>query len=145
MGKNRDKNGRFIKGHKHRFSTEKQPETNGRKKKLVSYTLDLLKEEGHEEVSAEQVKQIYTVLISLSQDRLIALGNDKETPMLYRIVTKEILSKRGFEVIEKMLDRAHGKATSKTEIEHSGTVDNRLASMSVDELLKLRDSLKNDA
>ena len=120
---NRDENGRFVKGNKQRFSDTNPPKNQGSKKKLVSYVLDLLKDEGYEQVSEGQIKQIYTLLISLPQERLMVLANDKDTPMLYRIVTKEILSKKGFEVIEKMLDRAHGKATIKTEMEVSGQLD----------------------
>ena len=142
MGKERDKNGRFLKGHKHRFTEENQPETNGRKKKLVSYTIDLLKSEGFEQVSEEQIRQIYTLLISLPQERLIALASDNDVPMLYRIVTKEVLGKKGFEMIEKMLDRAHGKATVITKVEHSGKVENGLSNMTIEELFKLRESLK---
>ena len=112
----------------------------GRPKKLVSYTLDLLKKEGCEQVSAEQVKQIYTLLISLSQERLMVLANDKDTPMLYRIVAKEILSKKGFEVIEKMLDRAHGKATAITQVELSGHVD--IKKLTDDELDRQIESLR---
>ena len=36
--------------------------------------------------------------------------------MLMRVVSRAILDNKGFEMIEKMLDRAHGKATNKTEV-----------------------------
>ena len=123
MAKERDGNGRFVKGHKQGFTETKQPVKNGRKKHLVSDVLDSLKGEGYEEVSAEQTKQVYTFLIGLDQSKLTELGSNTEIPMLYRIIAREILSKKGFEVIEKMIDRAHGKPTNKTEMELSGAIN----------------------
>ena len=44
--------------------------------------------------------------------------------MLFSVIAKEIIGKKGFEVIERMLDRAHGKASQSNEIELSGKKDN---------------------
>jgi hypothetical protein len=113
--------------------------TGGKQKKLVSYTLDLLESEGYKNVTPEQIKQVYTILITLTQERLTALAKDTETPMLYRIVAKEILGLKGFEIIERMLDRAHGKAT--TPVEHSGSVETKIISVKNDELDEFLKSL----
>jgi hypothetical protein len=82
---------------------------NGRPKKLVSSLIFQLKEEGYERVTAGQVREAYEILINLDQLKIVELGNDKEQPMFVRIIAKAILDKKGFEIIEKMLDRAHGK------------------------------------
>ena len=87
----------------------------GKQKKLVGYTITMLESEGYAQVTAGQVKQVYTLLITLTEERLKVLTADPETPMLYRIVAKKILSKEGFETVEQMLDRAHGKATQPIE------------------------------
>ncbi len=87
----------------------------GRPKKLVSSILAGLKEEG-ELVTRTMVEQTYQVLMSLTQSQLSNIANDKEQPMINRIVSKEMLSKKGFEIIEKMMDRANGKATQVKDI-----------------------------
>lgn len=92
----------------------------GRPKKLVSSILAGLKEEG-ELVTRTMVEQTYQVLMSLTQSQLSTIANDKEQPMINRIVSKEMLSKKGFEIIEKMMDRANGKATQVKDITQHNT------------------------
>jgi F0F1-type ATP synthase delta subunit len=41
--------------------------------------------------------------------------NDEEQPLIARVTARAILSKYGFEYIEKMLDRTYGKPTQVTE------------------------------
>lgn len=96
------------------FSSTNQPKKNGRPKKLVTSILAELKEEG-ELVTRHLVEQTYQVLMSLTQEQLTRVASDKGQPMINRIVAKEMLGKKGFEIIEKMMDRANGKAVQKTE------------------------------
>jgi len=88
----------------------------GRPKKLVSSTIETLKAEGYEEVTSNHIKQAYQMLIGLDRDKIMEIGKDNEQSMLMRVVSRAILDNKGFEIIEKMLDRAHGKATNKTEV-----------------------------
>lgn len=39
--------------------------------------------------------------------------------MLVRIIAKNMLDKKGFDIVERMLDRGIGKATQKEEVNHS--------------------------
>lgn len=88
----------------------------GRPRKLVSSVLEEIKASGVEAVTASQIKEVYEHIINLTQDELTAITNDKAQPMLLRIVAKNVLGGKGFEIIEKMLDRAQGKPTNKTEV-----------------------------
>ena len=88
---------------------------NGRPKKLVTQILDSLKEEG-ELVTKQMVQQTYQVLMSLTQEQLTNIAKDVKQPMINRIVSKEMLSKKGFDIIERMLDRANGKATQEQTV-----------------------------
>ena len=88
---------------------------NGRPKKLVTQILDSLKEEG-ELVTKQMVQQTYQVLMSLTQEQLTNIAKDVNQPMINRIVSKEMLSKKGFDIIERMLDRANGKATQEQTV-----------------------------
>lgn len=87
----------------------------GRPPKLVTSVLNELMEEGYREARRSHILETYQVLITLDEPRLKNLANDKETPMLFRVVAKNILGKKGFDVIERMLDRVHGKAMPPTE------------------------------
>jgi hypothetical protein len=79
----------------------------------------------------------------MNQEELKSIVENKEQPMLMRICAQNIMSKKGFEIIERMLDRAIGKAVQKTEL--SGNegkpieVNYDLSKLSVDELKQLRE------
>ena len=97
---------------------------NGRPKKLVSSILAELKEEG-ELVTRSLVEQTYQVLMSLTQEQLTRIAKDEKQPMINRIVSKEMLSKKGFDIIEKMMDRANGKALQLKEINTENTHEHK--------------------
>lgn len=106
----------------HEFKQGESGNPNGRPKKLVSKVLDELKEEG-EQVSKSQVFDIYQIMISLTIPKLKEVAGDESKPALYRILAKEILGKKGFEAIEKMLDRANGKPMITQQIDQNVTGD----------------------
>ena len=108
---------KFKEGNKDgkKFKQGESGNPNGRPKKVVSKVLDELKEAG-EQVSKSAIFDIYQVMISLTMVKLKEIGNDETKPALYRILAKEILGKKGFEAIEKMLDRANGKPMVTQEI-----------------------------
>lgn len=95
----------------------------GRPKKFVSKVLDEIKKDG-ENVTRKMVTEIYQVLMSQTEEQLKTITGHKELPMMYRIIAKELLSKKGFDIIEKMLDRANGKPTQVQEV--SGSMDNNI-------------------
>jgi uncharacterized protein (DUF1810 family) len=82
----------------------------GRPRKLVTQTILQLQELGINEVTAQEVKTVYMSLINATIKELEALGKDKTQPAIVRIVISQILSKKGYDIIEKMLDRSIGKA-----------------------------------
>ncbi len=85
----------------------------GRKRKLLGSVNAALKAEGFEPVIAMDVVEAYNTLMNLTESRIKEIIADSESPMFLRIVAKAMLSKEGVEMIEKMLDRAHGKAVTK--------------------------------
>lgn len=87
----------------------------GQNRKTVSSVIVQLREQGAEPVKPKQVVDLFESLLNCTQQELEAIIKDNAQPMLNRIVAKEMLNKNGFEIIEKMLNRVHGKPTEKVE------------------------------
>lgn len=90
----------------------------GKAPRLVTSIVRELKEAGYERVSSLQVVEVFEMLIGLPEQQIKELIADSETPMSIRIVGKAMMSAKGFDVLQALLDRAHGKA--KQAIEHEG-------------------------
>lgn len=92
----------------------------GRPPKLLKHVLDELKRKGFERVSPSQVAEAYELLFNLSEAEIAHYVNDKKAPMFMRIVAKRMMSKDGVEMIEKMLNRAHGN--TKQTVDTTNTI-----------------------
>ena len=53
---------------------------------------------------------------SFTIKKIVEYLNSFETPMFMRVVAKAMLSSKGVDMIEKMIDRAHGKAIVKADV-----------------------------
>ena len=90
--------------------------TQGRPRKLVSDVLTEMKLKGIKPVSIDEIKDIYLSLVNNTQEDLQEIVNDTNQPMITKIIIQAIVRKgKGFEVIERMFDRAIGKAIQKQE------------------------------
>jgi hypothetical protein len=88
---------------------------NGRPRKLVGDVVHEMKKEGVKPATKTEIQECYLMLINLEMTEVEAKSKDQKQPILIRIVGKSILSGKGFEIIEKMLDRAIGKAEQKND------------------------------
>lgn len=88
----------------------------GRPPRIMSAVLKELTAAGYERVTMAMVIEAYEILLGLPEAKIKELINDKEQIMSLRIVAKAMLSTRGNEMLEKMLDRAHGKAKISAEL-----------------------------
>ena len=104
----------FKKGNKHgnRFTSTNQPK---RKKRnpVIAVVTEFTKE--HEIPKADDVRRMYLALAAMKKAQVEKIYNDEEQPLIARVTARAILSKSGFEYIEKMLDRTYGKPTQVTE------------------------------
>lgn len=97
---------------------EKGDTTNGgRPPKLLSTIVSELRAQGYERASAANVIEAFETLLNVPEDVLADMVKDKTKPMSLRIVGKAMLTARGWEVLQAMLDRAHGKA--KQAVDHT--------------------------
>ena len=113
---NREKGYKNLEKGKPFVKNDPRINRKGRPRRLVSNIIEELKEKGVERVSQTDVKDTFLMLINLEIAELESMVNDKDQPVLVRIVGKEMLGGKGFDVIEKMLDRAIGRPDSKIDL-----------------------------
>jgi len=115
---------RKVKGGKggeiHLLEKGETANPNGRPRKLVSDVIKELDNQGIKPVTKQEIQDVYMRLINLEMPDLEAKVKDSKQPALVRIVGKAILSGKGYEVVERMLDRSIGKPDSKTDITTNG-------------------------
>lgn len=115
----RDKNDNLKRGDG--FDTH--PEwinRNGRPPKLISTLVNELKANGYERATATNVTEAIEHLINLPEDEIKAILNDKNQPLSIRILSKQLLSNKGFEALEVVLSRAQGRPKQQMDVSNSG-------------------------
>jgi hypothetical protein len=92
----------------------------GANRKTIGVVNKELEDKGITEATTNDIKSCYLRLINHSIPELTELVKNDKHPALVRIVGKAILSGKGIDIIEKVLDRALGKATQQTDITTQG-------------------------
>ena len=108
---------------------------NGRPRKMIADVIDELEKQGIKAATKPDIQDIYMRLINIEIPELEKIVKDAEQPVLVRIVGKNILSGKGFDIIEKMLDRSIGKAEQKTDITTGGVA------LNIDPFAKIRQNV----
>lgn len=89
---------------------------NWQPRKWISLVNKELQDKWYPPARKQDIEENYMQILQLEEEELKAIINDKNKPMLVRIICKNILSWKWFDVIERMLDRWIWKATQKEEI-----------------------------
>lgn len=108
-----------------------------RPRKGISAVTAELAEKGFSPATSQEIKDNYMAMLQLSQDDLELLKEDRTKPALINILARNMLSERGFDIAERMIDRGHGKAVQQVESKQELDVsvsDADIKSMSLDEL-----------
>lgn len=92
----------------------------GRPPKLLSTITAELKSKGYERATANQVADAFETLMNVPQNELADMVKDEKAPMSLRIVGKAMLTAKGWEVLQAMLDRAHGRAKQQMDVTSDG-------------------------
>jgi hypothetical protein len=113
------------------------PNPNGRPPKLLKSLNDELKKEGYEIVKPSQMSEAFELLLNLPQEKIRTIVMDLEIPFFLRIIGKKLLSEKGDEMLEKILDRTIGKP--KLMIDHTSLgekINSRYDSLTPEEIEK---------
>jgi len=105
---------------------DKNPENineNWRPKKWISLVNAELKEKWYSPATKQDIETNYMSLLQLEEDQLKDMVNDKTKPMLIRILVKNMLWWKWFDIVEKMLDRWIWKAVQKEEIKQETKIE----------------------
>lgn len=107
----------------------------GRKPQTFIGEAKQLQDQGYEQVTAEEVRVMFQVLIWLDRMELTKIANDYSLPYSVCAVAKWILSdKYGMRIIDKIFDRVYGKPSKQL-----GRIENKSFTLA-DGLLALRKS-----
>lgn len=110
----------------------------GRPKKLLSGIMADLREAGYERITKAMVQEAYEVLLGMDNAALKAFKDNKDYPAIVGIVAKALLmNKDPFQVLETMMDRAHGKPKQTQEIEAEHKIVNDMRELSNEQLLAI--------
>ena len=111
---------------------------NGRPRKMIADVIAELEKQGIKAATKPDIQDIYMRLINVEIPELEQIVKDPTQPVLVRIVGKNVLSGKGFDIIEKMLDRSIGKAEQKTDITTGGVA------LNIDPFAKIRQNVGLD-
>lgn len=93
----------------------------GRPPKTVKSVISELLANGHEPVKAHDVRAIIEAMLALPIEEVTRLVQDDKQPAIIRITGRRLLDKtKGFEGLQTLLDRAHGKATQPSDVTSGG-------------------------
>ena len=88
----------------------------GRPKKTINVINQELEKLGYTEATKEDIISCYLRLIQITKRDLEGMLRKLDQPALVAVTAKAILSRRGFEIVEKMLDRGIGKAKESMDL-----------------------------
>lgn len=114
----REKSNKAIEPYQ--FKKGKSGNPQGRPPLTVQGICKQLKKEGYKEFGKVDVSKVYLYCMSMGEERMKELYKNKETPFIVRLCIHSLMSKKGFEYAEKMLDRALGKVGDKLDITSGG-------------------------
>jgi len=92
----------------------------GRPPKLAANVIADLQKEGYTEVSATDVSSVYKLLLNVPIDQLKTMATAADQPALVRVVARALVQGKGLDVVERMIDRAHGRTVNTLAVQASG-------------------------
>lgn len=97
---------------------------NWRPKKGISAILEKIQDLGYEQPSKQDIEATYISLLNLTENELTNILGDPNTPMIAKIVAKDLVNWWAIWTIERLLDRAIGR--TKEEVNINGNISTSL-------------------
>lgn len=88
----------------------------GRPVSTVRKVIQDLEAAGYQPASRMDILAMYTALVGLPLEDLNEIASDAKRPMISRIVARALLAPKGFENVERIMDRIIGKPTQRSEV-----------------------------
>lgn len=101
-----------------------------RPRKQFSMILSEVESLWYKRPSHSEVVELCWLLLSLSKDDLKRVEKSDEYPMIMKIIASRLLSDKGFETVEKILDRMYGKTPPQANI-HDTDISNIIKEIQV--------------
>lgn len=120
----------------------------GRPRKVFSQLSKEWTAAGIERATKERIIEVYESLLGLTMQEIKDMAgklDDAENPYpaVVRMAAKEMVGKRGLEILREMLDRAHGKSAQSVDHTTKGeSINNPLLSLSEKDQDELLEKLK---
>lgn len=81
----------------------------GRPRKTIRTVIAEFEKNGLIVPSNDEIGKMYLYIATLNEEELKRVLNDKEQPMMTRIIARGVLSKKGLDVIDRIVNRAYGQ------------------------------------
>ena len=85
-------------------------------KRGISLVNEELAEKWYSPAKKQDIEATYLSLLQLERAELEKIKKDSTKPMLVRILAENMLGGKGFDIVERMLDRGIGKAMQREEV-----------------------------
>ncbi len=82
---------------------------NGRPRKTIRSVIAEFEKAGLIVPSNDEIGKMYLYIATLNEEELKRVLNDKEQPMMTRIIARGVLSKKGLDVVDRIVNRAYGQ------------------------------------
>lgn len=92
----------------------------GANRKTIAVVNIELESQGYTAANQKDIIDCYMRLVNIDIPHLSEMINDPKQPAMIRIVGKSIVSGKGFDVIETMLNRGIGKAVNNVDVKSDG-------------------------
>ena len=94
-----------------------------RPRKQFSVILSEVENLWYKRPSDSEIAQLCWLLLSLTEAELKRIDRGNEFPMIMKIIASRLLSNRGFETVEKILDRIYGKTILKWNLDEDKIIN----------------------
>ena len=104
------------------FTKGQSGNPNGRPPRTLKVVNAELQARGIKPVTRADINFIYNSLINLNREEVARLALSKTEPIVVSLIARAIHDKKGFDILEKMLDRTLGRPTQQIDMETKGEI-----------------------